>query len=264
MKLRSRNRVALLNLFLATAALLLCAGDFAYAQSAVISLWGLTLTNINNPVKAVVKSNSVGSITITAGGGDTWETSDSFTFAFQQVTGDFDVRVRIISLSATDPMNQDSPKGALMARADLTPGSPNIQINALPSNSARNGQLEGIARLTQDGDTEDNPGTIADGACTYPNLWLRIQRQGDKFKTYYWNTNVSRTTPVGTNGWELATTILAGSVFPRTMYVGLSTVSHNNTASSGDRVSVTYADYGNTPTGTLSPTKNSRPGSDSK
>ncbi len=224
-----------------------CGGTVAKAETGGEIAWGLTVTNINNPVKAVVKTNIDSTVTITAGGGDTWETSDSFTYAFQQVTGDFDVRVRIVSLSATDPANQDSPKGALMARANLTPGSPNIQINALPTNSARSGQLEGIARLTQDGDTEDQPGTIADNACTYPKLWLRVQRQGDKFKTYYWNSNVHRDFPVGTNGWELAATVLGGPAFPRTMYVGLSTASHNNSASSNDRVSVTYTDYGNTP-----------------
>src|SRR5690349_14670829 len=68
--------------------------------------WGLTLTNINNPIAPIVITNApgntngpggteapVGSLTIIAGGGDAYNNPDSFTFAYQQLTGDFDMRV---------------------------------------------------------------------------------------------------------------------------------------------------------------------------
>src|SRR4051812_16478406 len=79
--------------------------------------WGLTVTNINNPTTTAVVTNGDGSISITTGGGDTYDNPDSFTYAYQQVTGDFDIRVRIINVTATDPAGQDSPKGSLMVRA---------------------------------------------------------------------------------------------------------------------------------------------------
>src|SRR5947209_7138612 len=78
--------------------------------------WGLTLTNINNPITPIVITNGPGntnapggtaapdgSLTIIAGGGDAWGIPDSFTYAYEQLTGDFDKRVRVINNDATDP-----------------------------------------------------------------------------------------------------------------------------------------------------------------
>src|ERR1019366_5458730 len=81
--------------------------------------WGLTLTNINNPITPIVVTNGDGSVSITAGGGDTYDNPDSFTYAYQQVTGDFDIRVRIINCTATDAATQNSPKASLMVRESL-------------------------------------------------------------------------------------------------------------------------------------------------
>src|SRR5215831_11870175 len=75
--------------------------------------WGLTLTNINNPTPTSVVTNGDGSISITTGGADTYGAPDSFTYAYQQVTGDFDIAVQIVNVTATDPQLQDSPKGSL-------------------------------------------------------------------------------------------------------------------------------------------------------
>ncbi len=216
--------------------------------------WGLTLANINNPITPIVVTNGDGSLTITAGGGDTYDSPDSFTYAYQQVTGDFDVCVQVRSLDATDPAGQDSPKGALMARASLSPDSPNVQISALPlSPSGRNGELESIGRWIAGQGGQDFHGTgdkyggdtLNPGACTYPNLWLRIRRQGDRFITYYSNTN----TVQGTNGWNILTTLPTGPNFPQTLYVGLATVAHSSSTDANDpkRVTVNYANYGNTP-----------------
>jgi hypothetical protein len=225
--------------------------------------WGLTITNINNPITPTVVTNGDGSISITGGGGDTYDFPDSFTYAYQAVTGDFDIKVRVMNLTATDVQVQDSPKACLMARANLSSGSPNIQISALPlTPSARNGELESIGRLRQDAGTDDLHGTgdkyggdtLNSGACTYPDLWLRIRRQGDRIITYYANTNTAADRDQGTNGWNILTVTPAGPSFPKTMYVGLSTVAHNGDLNSPNRVTATYASYGNTPTPASLPT----------
>src|SRR6266446_10209884 len=111
------------------AALLLCGTGFVSAQQIK---WGLTLTNINNPITPVVITNGDGSVSITAGGGDTYGTTDSFTYAYQQVTGDFDVQLQVLNVTATDVLGQDTPKGSLMMRASMDPTSYDIQINATP------------------------------------------------------------------------------------------------------------------------------------
>src|SRR5215813_6251096 len=92
--------------------------------------FGLTLANINNPITPVVVTNGDGSISITAGGGDTYGAPDSFTYAYQQVTGDFDVAVQVMNVTATDVVAQDTPKGALMLRASLASTTFDVQISA--------------------------------------------------------------------------------------------------------------------------------------
>lgn len=232
--------------------------------------WGLTLVNINNPITPVVVTNADGSISITAGGGDTYSAPDSFTYAYQQVTGDFDIRVRVMNVTATDPLVQDSPKGSLMVRASLDPASFDYQVSALPlAPSGRDGQIESIGRLDASIDTDDLPGklqnyggdTTATGYCTYPDVWLRIQRRGDKFMSYFATTNTtdfpSGASPGSTNGWQLLTVMPAGTNFPRTVYVGLSTVAHNAVITdTSHTVTSTYASYGRTPTPPSIPSTN--------
>lgn len=246
--------------------------------------WGLTVTNINNTTPTVVVTNGDGSISITTGGGDTYTGPDSFAYAYEQITGDFDVRVRILSVASTDPATQNSPKASLMVRSDLGAFTYDFMINALPlAPSTRFGQIESIGRMNTNTDTDDIPGrnlnygtyggtsatgnawnpvyggdTTDDNYCTYPDIWLRIQRQGNKFMTYFATTNTEpypqNGNPGSTNGWQLLCCAPATSDFGPTVYVGLATVAHNvnpnGTSMTDDdtnTVTSTYADFGPTP-----------------
>jgi len=247
--------------------------------------WGLTLTNIQNPSTTTVVTNGDGSISITTAGGDTYGAPDSFAYAYQQVTGDFDIRVRIINCTSTDPAGTGSAKASLMVRQDLTADSFDFMINALPlPPSGRAGQIESIGRLNKTTDTDDLPGrnlnygayggtsgtgdawnpvyggdTTDNNYCTYPDVWLRIERQGDKFMSYFATTNTEpypqNGNPGSTNGWQLLCIAPAANDFGPTVYIGLSTVAHNddgNPSGSPDTngtetVTSTYADFGPTP-----------------
>ncbi len=283
-----RNRT--LRLLSGTPLIVLCSLLVNSVQAQTIK-WGLTLTNINNPITPIVITNGVantnapggtaapdGSITIIAGGGDAWGIPDSFTYAYELLTGDFDKRVRIVNNDATEPQVQDSPRGSLMVRFGLEPNDYNIQINAEPlAPSGRNGQICSIARIVGSvGYADDMPGRgkVYGGSTTdilygtFPDLWLRIQRQGDKFMTYFATTNTTdwpqgwAQNPGSTNGWQLLgvvnssttdVTNLNGVVvnkvaFPKTVYFGLATVAHNSDPADPDHVEkATYSDYGNTP-----------------
>ncbi|MDB6022122.1 MAG: hypothetical protein JWQ04_1979 [Pedosphaera sp.] len=219
--------------------------------------WGLTLTNINNSVIPLVTTNSDSSLTITAGGGDAYSAPDSFTYAFQQLTGDFDIRVRIVDVTATDPKGQDSSRGSLMIRSGLDPAAFDFMIDALlRAPSGRDGQIECIGRMDKSIDTDDLPGralnyggdTTDFGYATYPDVWLRIQRQGDKLMSYFATTNPtdfpSGSSPKSTNGWQLLVVVPTGTNFGKTVYAGLATVAHNNGVA-GHVVTATYAGYGN-------------------
>jgi hypothetical protein len=232
--------------------------------------WGLTVTNINNPITPLISTNSDKSLTIIAGGGDTYSAPDSFTFAYEVLNGDFDVKVRVINVDATDVFGQDSPKGALMVRSSLDPKAYNIQINALPASpSRRNGQIESIGRLDASIDSDDLPGrlqkyggdTTENDYTTYPDLYLRIQRQGEKISTFFKTANDTdfpsgwASNPGTTNGWQILTVTKTGSLFGTNVYVGLSTVAHNSDITdTGKTVTVTYGDYGPTPVPASVPT----------
>ena len=109
-----------------------------------------------------------------------------FTFLYEQKADDFDVRAQVINVQVDDPAEQDSGKGAIMARANLTPGSPNVQVNALGAN-ARN-QVETIYRPAQDIGTDDMPDKPTSNTQPllkpYPDVWLRMKRTGNSFTTY--------------------------------------------------------------------------------
>jgi hypothetical protein len=247
------------------------AGAGAQAQQPI--QWGLKLQNINDPIPTTVVTNGDGSLSITAGGGDTYGAPDSFAFAWQQVTGDFDIRVQVVNVTATDPLGQDSPKGSLMVRSSLDAGAYDFMINALPlAPSGRDGQIETIGRINLATDTDDLPGrgqnygpgngvpsyegdTTDHEYCTYPNLWLRVQRQGERLLSYFATANTEdvppgyNANPGFTNGWQLLGVVHGGTNFPKTLYVGLSTVAHNSNINDTTHiVTSTYANYGPTPT----------------
>ena len=223
-------------------------------------------------------TNSDGSISITTGGGgDTYSNPDSFAYAYQQVTGDFDIRVQIINCTTPNSNGQqDSAKASLMIRASLDPDSYDFMINALPTTTDRNGQIESIGRLNLATDTDDVPGrnltygtysgnsethnawtpvyggdTTDNNYCTYPDVWLRMRRQGNMFYSYFASTNTENYpqngNPGSTNGWQLLCMAPASTDFGKTVYIGLSTVAHNNLTNDTDTVTCTYANYGPTP-----------------
>jgi hypothetical protein len=257
-------------------AVIVCTLALATARAETIQ-WGLTLTNIHNPTPTTVVTNSDGSISITTGGGDTYGNPDSFAYAYQQVTGDFDIRVQIINCTCSNPSEQGSPKASLMIRASLDPDSYDFMINALPTSTSRNGQIESIGRLNLATDTDDIPGrnlyygtyagtsgtgnawnpayggdTTDFNYCTYPDVWLRLRRQGNLFMSYFASDNPEpypqNGNPGSTNGWQLLCVAPAGTNFGKTVYIGLSTVAHNNdTNDAADTVTSTYANYGPTP-----------------
>ena len=92
----------------------------------------LTKIDINNSIPGIVTQNG-GDISITAGGGDTYNTEDSFTYLYEQRTGDFDIKVQVTNVDADDPGGvQQSAKAALHVRASLDKSSADIQVNATP------------------------------------------------------------------------------------------------------------------------------------
>ncbi|MDB6076895.1 MAG: hypothetical protein JWO82_642 [Akkermansiaceae bacterium] len=215
----------------------------AFAQA------GLTKVEINNPVVGTVVTNPDNSTTVTAGGGDTYDNADSFTYLYGQKTGDFDVKVKVLDVSADDPAGQQqSAKASLHVRANLTSGSPDIQVSATPIAGAN--YVETIARPAQDGVTTDPPlsapdfryfggpypGTFRPAAGSLYPVWLRVRRTANLFQTLCSQDNLHWTV--------LAEYSMESSSFPATVYVGLGAVAHTDAAgTSANRVRSTFSDY---------------------
>jgi hypothetical protein len=209
------------------------------------------LLDINNTVVSTVVTNADGSFTLTAGGGDTWDNADSFSYLHQQRSGDFDVRVQVLSVEADDAAStQKNAKGALHIRANLTPGSPNIQLNASPIAGAN--YVETIFRPVQDGGTDDpangsikvdagpSEGTYRPNAGDLFPVWLRARRERNLFRTF-----------VSTDGiqWKVLAEYQMDN-FPTNVHVGLGAVAHISTKDNEDpanRVRASFKSFGNTP-----------------
>jgi len=248
----------------------------ATQTQALQTKWGLTVVNINNPTPTVLVTNLDGSLSITTGGGDTYQGGHdpySFTFAYQQVTGDFDICVQIKNLTATDPLGQDSPKASLMVRTSLDPSyAYDVQVNATPlAPSGRKGQIESVGRLDLNDGTDDLPGRMLNyggdttdfGYCTFPDVWVRLQRQCNRIISYLKTTNTTdfpagfASNPGSTNGWQWITTIKTGTNFPSTLYVGLNTCAHNSDINNtSNTVTSTYDNFGPTPSPASTPSIN--------
>lgn len=131
-------------------------------------------------------------------GGTQWANYDEVTFAFQEVTGDFDVKARL----EFQDVSSRWARAGLMAREDLNSGLANppttteqtrasryADIHANPkqafSDTAAglvlgNYSIKSHFRADTGGQTDAQGG----GRPNYPNVWLRLQRVGDTLKTY--------------------------------------------------------------------------------
>ena len=154
---------------------------------------------------------------IAGGGSDVNGTADHFYFAHQQRTGDFDVKVRVQSITRA----HDWSKAGLMARATLAARSPNVFIMATPDVSGYR-----MSSRFSDGGSTLASGT---GIVSYPNTWLRLRRQGNVF-TGYRSTDGVNWTVVGSRNLSL----------PQTVYFGMAVTSHN----SGKTVTAKFRDLG--------------------
>ena len=155
-----------------------------------------------------------------AGGADIWEKSDQFHFVYQPISGDFDIAVRVESFT---PAHLYS-KAGLMVRQTLNSDSPHLMFLVFSDNSPRNNNLgayEMQFRSVPGGDCQAiypavRPPAPPEFPAAYPNSWLRIQRQGDRFSAF-----------ASTDGknWKLyaAQTL----TFPGVVHVGPALTSHD-------------------------------------
>jgi hypothetical protein len=163
---------------------------------------------------------------VRAGGSDVWGTADGLHFVGRQLTGSFDVSVRVAAVLRPDQWT----KAGLMLREDLEGNSRNIFLCATPTNG-----VNLIAMQTRQAKGGASAGAIPDAnrpqRSPLPNAWLRITGTNNVY-TFLWATN-------GVDWTSLFTTNLAATPYTN-VYVGLATTSHNNGTNAVNLASVQY------------------------
>ena len=157
---------------------------------------------------------------LTAGGADIWESSDQFHFLHKQISGDFDIAVRVESFT---PAHLYS-KAGLMIRETLTADSPHLMFLVFSDNSPRNNNLgayEMQFRSVARGNCQAiypavRPPAPPEFPAAYPNSWLRVQRRGDRFSAF---------ASTDGNTWKLYA--IQSLTLPSLVYVGPALTSHN-------------------------------------
>jgi fibronectin type 3 domain-containing protein len=144
---------------------------------------------------------------VTAGGPAIYNTADGFRFLYLQQSGDFDVKVRVASISFAGGIDQ----AGLMARSSLDPSSPEVSVTASPGQGYRFKY-----RTSQAGATTS---LTTAAATSYPNVWLRLQRVGNVLTGYF--------SPDGAN-WTSAGSI--GVAFSDPLYLGLAAAANVTTS----------------------------------
>ncbi|MGD0089099.1 MAG: interleukin-like EMT inducer domain-containing protein [Planctomycetota bacterium] len=144
------------------------------------------------------KPNGADGYDIAGAGRDIWDSSDSFRFMFQKVSGDCEISARVTSLEHTDPW----AKAGVMVRQSTASGS----IHAMIIVSAANG-VAFQRRIEADKHPLDVP-CFSGQAGT---LWLRLTRSG-KVVTAYMTTDEAGQAwqRIGTEALEFSDPVLVG------------------------------------------------------
>ena len=141
-------------------------------SQAVFSLATYAPKDIGNPAIAGSVSPAADGLNVSAGGSDIGGTADQFFFDYQRRAGDFDLKVRVTTLSLSDVW----AKGGLMARETLETNSRFAAALATPSAI---GSFF-LSRATAGG-TAAKAGTFP---INFPYTWLRLKRAGSQFTGY--------------------------------------------------------------------------------
>ncbi|MCB1126697.1 MAG: hypothetical protein KDM81_09395, partial [Verrucomicrobiae bacterium] len=133
--------------------------------------------------------------------GSVWSTADSFQFYQEPRTGDFDVKLRMVSLVGG---NYNARLG-IMAREHPGNNSRYLSVVAYQPNQAN---LYAFLRRPGQGGGSDTWGSNLSGV-TPPNAWVRLRRTGDVFQAFI-STDGSSWTQGAETTFALPETLLVG------------------------------------------------------
>jgi len=228
---------------LALAGLALCATS-ARAQNWID-------TDLGGPAAAgYTVTNIDGSLDIFGGGSDIWNTTSQCHYRYAWASGTtWDVTMQVTNLIGVDATWTKVELMVDWANPTVGPQGSDAFIAAM--NTLPTGDNEyGVDQFrTVSGGSADWKQAGTSPHPVYPNVWMRIHRNGSIFSIYYSSNNVtwtdyldidtSKTTVVGGGGTTF------GTAWPNLVCVGIAVTAHNNGGSLADatvaNVSSTFA-----------------------
>jgi YD repeat-containing protein len=153
-----------------------------------------------------------GVFSLSASGGDIWNTADQFGYVYQAVTGDCTITAQVTALSTYRGLAADGSnpwaKAGVMIRETLDAGSTSVNCFVTPGNGAcyQSRPSTGASTVTN-GQT---------GGVVAPK-WVRLQRQGSVI-----------TGSISSDGVTWSTVASSTVAMNQVVFAGLSLTSHNN------------------------------------
>jgi regulation of enolase protein 1 (concanavalin A-like superfamily) len=179
------------------------AGAAATSAARTITVTGLpsgwTAADVGSPAIAGSTSYSNGTYTVRAGGEDVWGTADEFHYVYRQVSGDFDVVSRVVSIQEADPWS----KAGVMIRATQAADAVYAALFVAAS------QPVAYQRRTTTGGT-----TVTTNVAGTAPLWVKLTRRGTAITAF--------TSSDGTTWTAVGSQTL---VLPASFYVGVAVAS---------------------------------------
>ena len=205
-----------------------CGGGSLSAVSVVGTVGSaLTIQDVGSPVVAGrAFACGSGNLGLIAGGSDYGGTTDQLAFAYETLTGDFDRRVQVTSLDASDPSDLMA-NGGLTARASLAAGD--MALSILASNPELDNSVRIILRADAGSRFDELDRAYPGVANNLPNQWLRMKRVGNSFAFF-----------VGTNGVDWARVAQSWREMPATLLVGC----YSAASLEGATVTARFSNYG--------------------
>ena len=142
--------------------------------------------------------------TFYGGGNDIWNTDDQFRFAYQKIGDDFSFTVKVDSLKNTHPY----AKAGIMVRKNLNKNSAHAIINLFPNGNTEYGYRENNGYGMK---------AISGSNLDWSNARLSIKKTGDTVQFYI----------LKNEQWAIVGE-LDISDWGKSLYVGIATLSHDN------------------------------------
>jgi len=208
------------------------AGNTLASASNTGTVMGLTVADIAAPLTpgSSLSFNTGDWDVLSSDGWDFWSVADQGHAALAPKTGDFDVAVRVASItryvnSSVFTGRDETAEAAIMARESWTPGARMAVTVARPAdfgmpagaNTVYGGQRPTYqAAAVQIG---ANQAQLVQGGY-YPNTWLRLRRVNNTMTCYWWTNSI-----ISTN-WVQIGQFTFNPPLTDTMLVGLAANSH--------------------------------------